>query len=403
MDGTQYVYDNLIKQKKAFENIANILDKQKNTKTDQKSMDAMSEKMGMPTGQIGKILRDMSEQMVRSFAAIKFHKIEVTPENWDKVKKIQLDNIRKESFDVLLIIPPDVEEKKQAEYYSRSSANFDETRLIERFISDSVVVKRLAKEKMDPVKVQLLTAPVSLKTSDVTKTGVKSTNFMISYLGGIVFVMLMFMAVFSTGQQLMRGVLEEKNNRIIEVLLSSLKPNQLMTGKIIGLGAAGMTLVLIWILAGIIGMKMTGGLGISFDPSILWYFALFFILGYLLYSTFMAILGAVMNSEQEAQQFISVISMTLIFPIFLAMMIMKDPNSTLSTVLTMIPLFTPTMIIFRSSITPIPFIEVAIATVILIISIWLMIMLTAKVFRVGILMYGKKPSLKEIMKWMSYK
>jgi ABC-2 type transport system permease protein len=403
IDGTSYVLENLIQSRQTFTALVNLLDQQKKAAESGKSFSTEAEKMGMPSGQLGKFLREMSEQMIRSFAAIKFQKIEVTPKTWEKVRKEQFNNIRKEVFDVLLIIPPDIETGRVAEYYARSSGNFDETGLLQRFITESVVSKRLSREGFDPIKIKSLSAPVTLKTSDVTKTGVKSSNFITSYLGGIIFVMLMFMAVFSTGQQLMRGVLEEKNNRIIEVLLSSLKSNQLMTGKIIGLGAAGLTLVVIWITAGLIGMKLSGGLGVSFDMSLMWYFALYFILGYLLYSTFMAILGAVMNSEQEAQQFISIISISLIFPIFMAMMIMKDPNSTLSTILTMIPIFTPTMIIFRSAISPIPFVEVAIATLLLIISIWLMILLTSKIFRVGILMYGKKPTFKEIVKWMKYK
>ena len=403
IDGTSYVLDNLIQSRKTFIVLVDLLDQQKKAVQSDKSFSAEAEKMGMPSGQLGKFLREMSEQMIRSFAAINFQKIEVTPETWERVRKEQFNNIRKEVFDVLLIIPPDVETGRVAEYYARSSGNFDETSLLERFITESVVSKRLSQEGFDPVKIKSLSVPVSLKTSDVTKTGIKSSNFLTSYIGGIIFVMLMFMAVFSTGQQLMRGVLEEKNNRIIEVLLSSLKANQLMTGKIIGLGAAGLTLVVIWIIAGLIGMKLSGGLGVSFDISLMWYFAIFFILGYLLYSTFMAILGAVMNSEQEAQQFISIISISLIFPVFMAMMIMKDPNSTLSTILTMIPIFTPTMIIFRSAITPVPFVEIIIATLLLIISIWLMILLTSKIFRVGILMYGKKPTFKEIVKWMKYK
>jgi ABC-2 type transport system permease protein len=403
IDGTSYVFDNLIQSRKTFIALVELLDQQKKAQQSDKSLSTEAEKMGMPSGQLGKFLREMSEQMIRSFAAINFQKIEVTPETWESVRKEQFNNIRKEVFDVLLIIPPDVETGRVAEYYARSSGNFDETRLLERFITESVVSKRLSQEGFDPVKIRSLSVPVSLNTSDVTKTGVKSSNFLTSYLGGIIFVMLMFMAVFSTGQQLMRGVLEEKNNRIIEVLLSSLKSNQLMTGKILGLGAAGLTLVVIWITAGLIGMKLSGGLGVSFDISLMLYFAIFFILGYLLYSTFMAILGAVMNSEQEAQQFISIISISLIFPVFMAMMIMKDPNSTLSTILTMIPIFTPTMIIFRSAIMPVPFVEIIIATLLLIISIWLMILLTSKIFRVGILMYGKKPTFKEIVKWMKYK
>lgn len=408
IDGTSYVLNNLIITRDAFVSFVAALDQQKKAEesgkpSNGKAMSIPNVNMEMPSGQVGKFLREMGEQMLRSYAAITFKKIDVTPETWEAVKKEQLNNIRKEVFDVLLIIPPDIETGRVAEYYARSSANFDETRLIERFITESVVSKRLSQEGFDPIKIKSLSTPVSLKTSDVTKTGVKSSSFLTSYFAGIIFVMLMFMAVFSTGQQLMRGVLEEKNNRIIEVLLSSLKSNQLMTGKILGLGAAGLTLVVIWICAGLIGMKLSGGLGITFDISLLFYFALYFILGYLLYSTFMAILGAVMNSEQEAQQFISIISMSLIFPIFFAMMIMKAPNSTLSTVLTMIPIFTPSMIIFRSSLMPVPIFEVIISTVILMITIWLMIQLTAKVFRVGILMYGKKPTLKEILKWTKYK
>jgi ABC-2 type transport system permease protein len=408
IDGTSYVLENLIQSRQTFTALVNLLDQQKKAEESgkpsaEKPLNLQNAKMEIPSGQVGKFLREMGEQMLRSFAAIKFQKIEVTPATWEAVRKEQLNNIRKEVFDVLLIIPPDIETGRVAEYYARSAANFDETRLLERFITESVVSRRLSQEGFDPIKIKSLSTPVSLKTSNVTKTGVKSSDSLTSYLGGIIFVMLMFMAVFSTGQQLMRGVLEEKNNRIIEVLLSSLKSNQLMTGKIIGLGAAGLTLVVIWITAGLIGMKLSGGLGVSFDMSLMWYFALYFILGYLLYSTFMAILGAVMNSEQEAQQFISIISISLIFPIFFAMMILKDPNSTLSTILTMIPIFTPTMIIFRSAITPVPIIEVIVSTLILIGTIWLMILLTSKVFRVGILMYGKKPTLKEIVKWMKYK
>jgi len=217
------------------------------------------------------------------------------------------------------------------------------------------------------------------------------------------FVMLMFMAVMQTGQHLFRGVLEEKNNRIIEILLSSIKPKQLMSGKIIGLGAAGLTLVGIWATAGLLGLKISGGFGISIAPNTIVYFIIFFILGYLLYSTFMAILGAVMNSEQEAQHFITIISLSMMIPLFVAMIIVKHPNSTIATALTMFPVFTPSMIIFRLSITPVPPIEIALSIVILIVSIWIMISLTAKIFRIGILMYGKKPSLKEISRWIKYK
>jgi len=402
VDETGYVFESLQQKQIYFSFIAEQT-KQKDGVTSD-SLEKMAKSQGLPGGQIGKLLREMSLKIIQSYAAMNFEKIDNISTTTENIKKIQLNRIRSKEIDVLLIIPKEVEtDSKPAEYYSRSSGNFDETSLFRNFISEAVVSKRLSVAGMDSARVQQLTRPVPLSKSDVTETGVKKGSFLVTYFVGIAFVMLMFMAVMQTGQHLFRGVLEEKNNRIIEILLSSIKPKQLMSGKIIGLGAAGLTLVGIWATAGLLGLKISGGFGISIAPNTIVYFIIFFILGYLLYSTFMAILGAVMNSEQEAQHFITIISLSMMIPLFVAMIIVKHPNSTIATALTMFPVFTPSMIIFRLSITPVPPIEIALSIVILIVSIWIMISLTAKIFRIGILMYGKKPSLKEISRWIKYK
>jgi ABC-2 type transport system permease protein len=411
IDETGYVLPALETRRSQFAQIVKWM-KDAETKEDPSEKEGIQnlikqelKKQGIPDGQALNFLEEMGKKVYQSFAAIYFEEIKV--ENGQELKKIkekQLNRIRTKTIDVLLIIPKGVEKNNDAvSYYSTSSSNFDETGLLKEFISETVVDKRIADEGMNAYKIKQMTQTVQLNTNDVTKTGTKKGSFIVTYFVGITFVMLLFMAVIQTGQHLFRGVIEEKSNRIIEVLLSSIKPKQLMGGKIIGLGGAGLTLVAIWSIAGLIGLKLSGGFGVTIAPMTILYFVIFFILGYLLYSTFMAIIGAIMNSEQEAQQFISIISMALMVPLFVAMIIVKHPDSIIATILTMIPPFTPSMMVFRLSITAVPMVEIIASIIVLVISIWIMIIATTKIFRVGILMYGKKPSVKEILKWMKYK
>ncbi|MBN2135896.1 MAG: ABC transporter permease [Acidobacteria bacterium] len=411
IDETGYVLPALEAKRTMFEYIVkemkNMEENQDPTAQEQiqKQIEKEAKEKGLPGGQALKLMEEMSKKVYQSFAAIHFEEIKVeNGQDLKKIKENQLDRIRTKKIDVLLIIPKGVETNNDAvSYFSTSSSNFDETSLLREFISETIVDKRIADEGMNAVKIKQMTQPVLLNTNDVTKTGTKKGSFLVTYFVGITFVMLLFMAVIQTGQHLFRGVIEEKSNRIIEVLLSSIKPKQLMGGKIIGLGGAGLTLVAIWSIAGLLGLKLSGGFGVTIAPITILYFIIFFVLGYLLYSTFMAIIGAIMNSEQEAQQFISIISMALMVPLFVAMIIVKHPDSIIATILTMIPPFTPSMMVFRLSITAVPMVEIIASIVVLIISIWIMIIATTKIFRVGILMYGKKPSVKEIVKWMKYK
>ncbi len=389
-----------------FHKYFSILAKSQETEEGRESMGAMIEEQakqhGLSSATLNRLQKEIAIKSMQSFAAINFEQIPVEENNLDEVVEGQLANIRKKKYDVLLVIPSDVVDGGGVDYYSTSSGNFDEVELIRNFVTQTVTTHRLQEKGLDPVTVQALTKRVPLNTNDVTETGVQARSFMASYLTAIAFVFLLFMAVMQTGQQLFRGVLEEKNNRIIEVLLSSITPKQLMGGKIIGLGAAGLTLVVIWVGAGFLGLNMSEGQTIPLTARHFIYFVVFFVLGYLLYSTFMAILGAVTNSEQEAQQFITIISLSLMFPMLIALLIYKAPNSTLSVVLSFIPILTPTMIIFRTSITTVPLVEIVAAVILMIFSIWFMISFTSKIFRIGILMYGKKPSIKEIRKWMKY-
>ncbi|MEW5925557.1 MAG: ABC transporter permease, partial [Candidatus Zixiibacteriota bacterium] len=247
--------------------------------------------------------------------------------------------------------------------------------------------------------------------------GEKQRNFEIIYLAGIVFVMVIFGTVVGYGQILMRSVIEEKNSRIIEVMVSSVSSFQLMAGKIIGLGMASLTQVAIWMVIGVGIYNFRGSMSISadisdvlFNPVLIFFFVIYLILGYLLFSTLFALIGSIVNSEKEAQGFIFPITMTVMLPIILSMYIVQEPESTLAVVLSLIPFLTPTMMLVRLNIiSPTGFslanpvvMQSFIGMIITILTILAVIWVTAKIFRVGILMYGKRPTLPEIVKWIKY-
>ena len=219
------------------------------------------------------------------------------------------------------------------------------------------------------------------------------------------------MAILIYGQVIMRGVIEEKSSRVVEVVLSSLRPFQLMMGKILGIGAVGLTQFSIWTLFGI-GASIystsfiPAGAGFSM-PSIpahvFVYFVVFFILGYFLFGTLFAAIGSMVNSEKEAQQLVMPVTMFLIIPIMLMIFIIRAPDSSLAVFLSFIPFFAPILMFLRITVLLPPFGQIGASIVILILTILLMVWLTAKIYRVGILMYGKRPKFAEIVRWIRYR
>ncbi|MCX6827561.1 MAG: ABC transporter permease, partial [candidate division Zixibacteria bacterium] len=286
----------------------------------------------------------------------------------------------------------------------------------EKRLSDILSGIRLDKSQvnLDIDSVLFLTRKVELKDR---APGGKERDFMTMYMAGIVFIMIIFMTVIGYGQILMRSVIEEKNSRIIEVMVSSVSPFQLMAGKIIGLGLATLTQVGIWIIVGLGIYSYKGALninadisGIIFNPVLILFFVLFLILGYILYTTLFALIGSICNTDKEAQNFIFPITMALIMPVIIAMYIIQEPDSVLATTLSLIPFFTPTMMILRLNVAGVEtfslanpiIIEASLGVLITTLTTVLVIWITSKIFRIGILMYGKRPTLPEIIKWVKY-
>jgi ABC-2 type transport system permease protein len=223
----------------------------------------------------------------------------------------------------------------------------------------------------------------------------------------LIMVMLLYMAVIFYGVSVMRAVLEEKNSRVMEVLLSSATSTELMAGKLIGVGAVGLTQIGIWItmasvyaLPALAASASAGEIHIA--PLTLVAFALFFLLGYLLYSSVYAAVGAVITSEQEGQQLQFIILLPLILAVFMMGPVMRAPDSPVATWTSMVPFFSPILMYVRIAIQPPPAWQIALSLLLLVATIAGILVLCARIYRIGILMYGKRPTLPEIMKWLKY-
>jgi ABC-2 type transport system permease protein len=232
---------------------------------------------------------------------------------------------------------------------------------------------------------------------------------------GMVFTALIYMFIFAYGAMVMQGVIEEKNNRIIEIMVSSVKPFDLMMGKLIGIGLVGLTQFGIWgaVIGGVSLAGTTvfaGGGAISSIITLLsssnilelcLYFVLFFIGGYLIYASLFAAIGAMVNSQEDTQQYMMPITILILFAFYAGFYSAQNPDGPLAFWTSLVPLTSPIVMMTRLPY-GVPWWELCLSFALLILTVILIIQLTAKIYRVGILMYGKKPTYAEIIKWMKY-
>ncbi len=312
-----------------------------------------------------------------------------------------------------IFIPENIAEGGEAEYVAEHVSDFDKRGNFNQALSSIIIERRLRGEGLDPQKIGQYMRPVGLATKKVTKRGVERDTggtFVISWF----LVLVLYMTVIFYGQIILRGVIEEKSSRMVEIVLSSMRPFQLMAGKILGIAAVGFTQYAIWALFGIAAARYSKNIVTRFFPAaaafdmptipayIFVYFIIFFILGYFLYGTIYAGIGSMVNNEKEAQQLVMPVTMFLVVPLLIMAFVLRSPDSSVSVVLSLIPFFAPILMLLRICVLLPPFPQIAASIVFLVLTTILMIWISAKIYRVGILMYGKRPSLGEIVKWMRY-
>jgi len=364
----------------------------------------------------------------------------------EEVKK----NFTKEGYDALLFIPKmTVEKTENPLLYSENSLGFTAEEEIVNNLENEIKDRRLHSAGIDPKKLESLEPHFSLGTKEISETGdaEKDKNTAAATAAGYAGGFMIYMFIFLYGAMVMRGVVEEKTNRIVEIIVSSVKPFHLMMGKVLGISAVALLQLVMWVVFSF-GLSTAGAAAVGFfmpqekmtamtsipktneaqlnksieeqskksDPNnvlsevtkaidtinlplIIGGFLFYFIGGYLLYAGIFAAIGSAVDTEVDAQQLMGPVSIPLVLGFILSQMVIQNPDSGLGIALSLFPLTSPITMVMRLPF-GVPVWELVTSMVILVASFVGSIWLSGRIFRVGILLYGKKPTWKKMLVWV---
>ena len=362
-----------------------------------------------------------------------------------------LDSLKKElktkSFDFILDIPPVKDTALAAmggesmapsgiQLIGEKSASIQTIEEIHNELERVLKTKGLLAAGIDTAKMNQIKPKIHIKSSVLTAQGERNSDSLGSFIIGITASIIIYMFIFLYGVQVMRGVMEEKTSRVVEVIISSVKPFQLMMGKIIGIALVGLTQFLMWVLlSAVLTPIISSKLGANHKteivkkadskadsqensdamaqvfnaitsqnyPYIIGCFIFYFLTGYLLYSALFAAIGSAVDSETETQQFMFPISLPLVFSIIISSnYVINNPDSSLSVWLSMIPFFSPVVMMVRIPFHP-PLWQLILSMILMIGGFIGTVWIAARIYRTGILLYGKKITFAELGKWLFYK
>lgn len=345
----------------------------------------------------------------------------------------------------ILFIGKNFTDKNSVQIFSGKKPNFALVNEVETQLNTIATGNNMAAAGIDVMKLSGLKTNISAETKQLTDNGEKDSNLASAYGIGVASAILIYISLFIYGSQVMRGVIEEKTNRIIEVIVSSVKPFQLMLGKILGVGLVGLTQFLLWIVLSTIVTNIAGkvftknevateqssnqtqikGAKNSMQQSqmpisnpvmnflkslegvnyvyILSCFIFYFLSGYLLYSALFAAVGSAVDSETETQQFMFPITLPLLFTYILSFAyLVNNPDSTLAFWLSVIPFTAPIAMMVRVPF-GVPDWQLALSMLMMVLGFLFTTWVASRIYRVGVLMYGKKVNYKELAKWFFYK
>jgi ABC-2 type transport system permease protein len=313
-------------------------------------------------------------------------------------------------LDGYLYLSADALDRSSADYFGRNVSNVADLRLIDRAVEDVMVARRLSGQGLDPARVKRLTRRLDLKTIRIGASGGEREDRGGSALLSIILLMMLYTTVIMWGQVVMTSVIEEKTSRVVEVMVSSIPSSLLFAGKLLGVGAAGLTQFLVWAAAlAAVGLSAAGTSGTlggirlpEAGPLVLAALVVYFLLGYFFYAALFAGVGAAVNTPQEAQ--------TLVFPVFMPLVVgtmcfpvvLQSPDSPLSTVLSLLPPLTPLLMFLRITVLSPPWWQIGLSIVLTSLAIAAAIWFASRVHRVGILMYGKRPTFPELLRWVRH-
>ena len=322
---------------------------------------------------------------------------------------------KKDGWNGVLVLTDQTLATGKLAYYGGNVGSLDAMSKLQRVVSSALTGVRLAKSGVDTALLKEAMKPADMDTTKVTdgkQTGQSGTeSYLIAYFMGLI----LYIAILIYGQQTMTSVIEEKTSRIMEVLTSSLTPFQMLLSKVLGVGSAGLTQMAIWggtvlvlssqrmPLAGMFGMSADAAQAFpipSMPPGLLVVFLLYFALGFMLFGALYAAIGAMCNTIQETQQYATFVTLFILVGFFAVFALIKDPTGSLGVTMSYIPFFAPFTMPVRWSLTSVPPMELVLSLTLMVLALLACVWLAARIYRTGILMYGKKPSWGELWRWI---
>lgn len=322
--------------------------------------------------------------------------------------------VQARTLDGFLILTGASLEAGGAEYRGRNVSSLRDMATVESAVRQSIVAERLTRRGVDPAVVTEAQNRITIRTLRISKRGATGESGEASFIVGYFVGLLLYMVILLYGINVMRSVMEEKQSRIIEVLVSSMKPFQLMLGKVIGVAGVGMFQFLIWAASGVALVKYRAQiLGLFKVPAeqvgrfqmphisteLLVVVLVYFLLGYMLYSAMFAVVGASVTSDSEAQQAQQPVMMLLVFSLIVSFSAFSDASGRLASIASQVPFSAPIVMPVRVATSDVPLRELLQSMVIMVISCVLVVWISARIYRIGILMYGKRANLKELVRW----
>ena len=326
----------------------------------------------------------------------------------EQVKAELSERVRKQEIDGYMILPANLLQNERAEFFGRNTGDVFTKGRLEEGVSEAVRAERLASANIDVSTVRELSRPVKLQSFKIGDRGEERDSgegFVLVFAAGFV----IYLTILLYGQIILGAVIEEKETRIAEILFSSIKPFSLMMGKLVGVSLVALTQLAVWGLAFlafvVYGVTMLSAQGLTVNlprigPLVFFYFALFFLLGYFIYATIYALVGSMVTTTQEGGQLAMPIILLLVVAFYLAFPVIRSPDSSFAFWVSMFPFFSPiTMLVRIVTQTP-PFWQIALSLVIGFASVILLIWLAARIYRTGMLMYGKRATIPEVWRWV---
>ncbi|MHC4644596.1 MAG: ABC transporter permease [Planctomycetota bacterium] len=338
---------------------------------------------------------------------INLQKVDCTEQGLEEVTGQQKERLRSRDLDIYVVVDKDVVNGSGGmNFYMCGAklANLDAPYTVESLLNEAIVNRRCEVRNISPDLLGQLRRHVRAEQIEVGAAGAKEqvesegrriTKMMVPFF----FMYLMFLGILGAAQQMLTSVIEEKSSRVIEVLLSAVSPFELLAGKILGLAGIGLTVMGLWAVAAYSAARWQG-LSVEVTKELAAYFMVYYILGFVLFSAILAGLGSICNTLKEAQSLMMPITLVFILPLLSWFNMARHPNDAYARILSFIPPLTPVVMVLRLSAGGTGVFDIVGSIAVLLVSVPVVMWVGAKVFRTGILMYGKRPGLREVLRWI---